>query len=225
MRAASPHHAPGLNRHWFERDGGKRLAHDRELVAEQYPHLLYSTAERVNLRGPLIFPSESGIMTRIAIRIDFPIWYPQCEPLAYDDEKRFPADLDRHLLTDWRCCLWLPTRSRWKPYDPDALLGFLDEVALFFDRQLIYDATGRKKWPGGEYPHRRAGYVEFLKETLVVDQSTLDALAPVLLNRLRPERNGPCPCGSGRKFKKCHALPIWDVQRTIPPEWMTNILS
>ena len=28
---------------------------------------------------------------------------------------------------------------------------FLDEVAIFFDRQLVYDATGGKKWPGGDF--------------------------------------------------------------------------
>jgi preprotein translocase subunit SecA len=22
-----------------------------------------------------------------------------------------------------------------------------------------------------------------------------------------PSRNGPCPCGSGRKYKKCHGAP------------------
>jgi uncharacterized protein YecA (UPF0149 family) len=172
----------------------------------------------------LLLLSDSGITTRVAVRIDFPDRYPELEPTAYDDENRFPPDLDRHLLRDGRCCLWLLARSRWKPYDPDALLTFLDEVALFFDRLLVHDATGRKKWPGGEYPHGRVGYIEFLMETLAVDRSKLDALAPAPLNRARPERNDPCPCGSGRKFKRCHALGIWQVQQTIHSELMTAIL-
>jgi hypothetical protein len=44
------------------------------------------------------------------------------------------------------------------------------------------------------------------------------------LNRTRPERNDPCPCGSGRKFKRCHALGIWQVQRTVQSDLMTAIL-
>src|SRR5579863_1085353 len=154
-------HALGPNSPWFTRDNGKRIAHDRELVAKNYPQLQYEIEEQqpVRLRGRLLFVSGSGITTSVAVRIDFHECYPGLEPKAYDDENTFPAELDRHLLPDGRCCLWLPARSRWKPYDPDALLAFLDEVAVFFDRQLVYDATGRKKWPGGEYPHGRAGYI------------------------------------------------------------------
>jgi hypothetical protein len=179
----------------------------------------------VRLRGLLLFGSDSGITTRVAVRLDFPARYPEQEPTAYDDEGRFPPGLDRHILRDGRCCLWLPPRSRWKPYDLDALLPFLDEVALFFDRQLVYEATGGKKWPGGEYPHGHAGYLEFLQETLTVDRSKIEALAPALLNRARPERNDPCPCGSGRKFKRCHALGIWQLQQTIDSMLMAEILS
>ncbi len=35
-------------------------------------------------------------------------------------------------------------------------------------------------------------------------ESTLDALAPAEPFRPRASRNAPCPCGSGRKYKKCH---------------------
>jgi hypothetical protein len=226
MPVASAHHALGPNSPWFVRDNGRRLARDRELVAKHYPQLLYEIEEQqiVRLRGPLLFQSDSGITTRVAVRVEFPARYPEHEPTAYDDEGRFPPSLDRHILRDGQCCLWLPPRSRWKPYDPDALLPFLDEVALFIDRQLVYDATGSKEWPGGEYPHGRAGYGEFLREILAADRSKLDVLAPVLLNRTRPERNDPCPCGSGRKFKRCHALGIWQVQRTVQSDLMTAIL-
>ena len=226
MPVESYHHALGPNSPWFAKDNGKRLAHDRELVAMHYPQLLYQIEDQqpVILRGPLLFVSDSGITTRVVVRINFPNRYPDLEPTAYDDENMFPADLDRHLLRDGRCCLWLPARSQWKPYDSHALLAFLDEIALFFDRQLVYDATGRKKWPGGEYPHGHAGYIELLKETLAVDRRELEALASALLNRVPPERNDPCPCGSGRTFKRCHALGIWQVQQMIHPELMTAIL-
>jgi hypothetical protein len=226
MRVVSHHHALGPNSPWFAEDNGKRLAHDRELVVKHYPQLLYEMEDQqvARLRGQLLFVSDSGITTRVAVRIDFPDRYPELEPIAFDDENRFPAELDRHLLSDGRCCLWLPVRSRWKQSDPDALLAFLDEVALFFDRQLVYDATGRKNWPGGEYPHGRDGYIEFLIETLAIDRLKLDALAPALLNRTQPERSDPCPCGSGRKFKRCHAVRIWEVQKTIHSGLMTAIL-
>ena len=30
---------------------------------------------------------------------------------------------------------------------------------------------------------------------------------PQLTSAKRPQRNAPCPCGSGKKFKKCHGAP------------------
>jgi hypothetical protein len=162
VRVVLPRPGPGPSNPWFERDSGKRLAHDREIVAANYPQLVYRIdgGQRAQLRGPMLFRSEAGITTRVTVRVDFGDSYPQREPIAYDDDLRFPEGLDRHLLSGGRCCLWLPQRSRWKKDDGDALLAFLDEVAVFFDRQLIYDATGRKKWPGGQYPHGHAGYLE-----------------------------------------------------------------
>src|SRR6476660_6918457 len=114
MRVASHHHALGVTRPWFAKDNGKRLGHDGELVAKHYPELRYETEEQraVRLRGPLPLLSDSGITTTVGVRIEFPNCYPESEPIAYDDQKMFPADLDRHLLLDGRCCLWLPPRSR-----------------------------------------------------------------------------------------------------------------
>ena len=34
---------------------------------------------------------------------------------------------------------------------------------------------------------------------------------------MRPGRNDPCPCGSGKKFKDCHYLEVQKNLRTAKP--------
>src|SRR5215469_8545188 len=74
----------------------------------------------------------------------------------YDAARRFlpkPGGrlVDRDLGSDGQCCLWLDPESRWDSRESSALRLFLDELAVFFDRRLIYDLT--HEWPGRSYSH------------------------------------------------------------------------
>ncbi len=125
---------------WFERQGGDLLRAEQALVQEHYPSLtfhVYSDSGMMHLTGDLILRSDCGVPTEIPIRIEFPVNYPNREPTAYDAASRFPTNLDRHILKDGQFCLWLPPCSPWSPTDPRRLLRFLDEVAVFLDRQLV----------------------------------------------------------------------------------------
>jgi len=203
---------------WYERaSGAARLSHDRALVAGHYPTLSYRINEgegRVYLEGPLIYVAGCGIPTEVELRVDFPFDYPNGEPLAFDAADRFlPHDMDRHFSTkEGCCCLWLPPKSRWDPKDPDALLTFLDEVVVFFDRQLVYEAGGRVAWPGGEHAHGDVGYLEWVAEEFGGDTAAVTALAPVFSGAVSVGRNDPCPCGKGIKFKRCHAPAVERVR-------------
>jgi len=205
---------PGPSKPWYERDGGQRLKADRKLVAECYPGLEFRidrSDERVSLEGKIILLAECGIPTEISTRVIFPRLYPLYEPTAFDAENRFRAlggkrRIDRHILESGQCCLWLPPRSPWDPRNPAALLSFLDELAVFFDRQLVYEVTG--VWPGAEYGHGENGYVEFIAEKLGEPRETLKRLLPVITMDVCIGRNDLCPCGSNKKFKRCHLNPI-----------------
>jgi hypothetical protein len=102
-------------------------------------------------------------------------------------------------------CLWLPPCSPWDSADPLALRHFLDQLAIFFDKQLTYDLTGDWAWPA--YAHEVEGYVEFVKEQLGNDMALVEALLRVITLKTSVGPNEQCPCASGTKFKKCH-LPI-----------------
>ena len=215
---------------WYEKGvGPARLTHDKGLVAAGYPTLEYYTeadTDHLYLEGVLTYDSESGIRDHIKTRIVFPAFYPEQEPRAYDIANYFPHTLERHFYKDsyseGRCCLWLPPKSKWKPDDPNAILIFLDELVMFFERQLIFDATG--KWPGPQYGHGYNGYKEWVKEVLNVDGQSLGTLTSVLISSAKISRNDPCPCGSLIKYKNCHLHRIEHIRREIDRSILTAIL-
>lgn len=168
------------------------------------------------LEGDFVLRAECGIPTTIRIRIRFPSGYPLSEPTAYDSEAFFPRDVDRHILSSGAFCLWLPPCSPWDEADPDvSLLRFLDEVTVFLERQLVYDATGGKQWPGPHYRHGKYGYLDFMLSILEGNKELLTALLPAILRKISPGRNDVCPCGSQLKYKRCHAGLVEDIVRRI----------
>lgn len=196
-------------RRWFEQDeGDERLARDRALINRDYPDLKYGLNYRLRkvfLDGVITLRAECGLPTQIKTRIVFPDAYPEHEPMAFEIGDMFPHILDRHFFPNGRCCLWLPIKSEWKPCETTALLGFLDQVATFFERQLIYDASPNKRWAWGEWGHEIRGYIEFVQETLEVDTSLVSNFAGLLSGKESISPASNCPCESGKKFKYCHA--------------------
>ena len=216
---------------WYEKGSGPaRLAHDKIIVEREYPALTFQTEEDtldLYLEGVLVYESKSGIRDEITTRVVFPPFYPDQEPRAYDIANRFPHTLERHFYEDsyreGRCCLWLPPKSKWSVHDPEALLKFLDELVMFFERQLIFDATG--KWPGPQYEHGYDGYKQWAQELLGADERLLALVTPLLLSSSKISRNEICPCGSNTKYKKCHLQTVDQIRREVPTEILTKALQ
>jgi len=216
---------------WHERDGGLRLAHDCALLNQLHPQLSYRVDPEtgfVCLHGNLEYQLACNVPTWVAVRIVFPHDYPRSEPVAYDEENRFPHIADRHFYANGRCCLWLPPESSWKPSDGDALVEFVDQVALFFDRQLVCEAQPSHRhiqWPGGERAHGVTGYLEYVRDVLGGDEGAVAALVPILVGRRRIGRNRQCPCGSARKYKKCHLDRVELARRKFSVDELTKLLE
>jgi hypothetical protein len=161
------------------------------------------------LKGNFILQADCGVPTEILVRIVFPMDYPDLEPAAYDAVGKFPVSDDRHIVTGGRFCLWLPPCSRWDKDDSNRLLRFLDEVAVFLERQLVYDVTG--VWPGAQYKHRAEGYEEFMLCVLGGREDYFRIFFPVILGQEHLGRNSLCLCGSRKKYKRCHAQAIDEI--------------
>jgi hypothetical protein len=201
---------------WFERDAGDtRLSHDRKLLGEKYPDLQFALDFRLLkavLRGSITLTEErSGIPNTIKTRIIFPDNYPDTEPFAFDDGDHFPHIGDRHFYTTGLCCLWLPLESQWRKGEVNGLLNFVDQVSIFFERQLIYDASGM--WAWGERGHNEKGYIEFLEDKLGGDYSSIKVFLPLLLEQTFVGRK--CPCGSRRYYESCHKHKVEEIKEAI----------
>ncbi len=215
---------------WHERDGGFRLAHDQELLSARYPRLAFSVdpeTKRVSAQGTIDYKLCCDVPTSVAVRIEFPSAYPNQEPRAYDGENRFPHEADRHFHPDGECCLWLRPESEWESRNPCALAHFLDQVAVFFDRQLICEALPSytaAQWPGGAREHGAAGYLEYVRDEFG-DESLLRALLPALVGKDKIGRNKKCPCGNDVKYKHCHLRRVEEVRRSLNPVEVNRLLK
>lgn len=187
------------------------------MIAGAFPDLAWTVDDatgRASLDGTITLVAEGcGVPTTLAVRVELPRAYPEIEPRAYDAGGAFPHVPDRHFYPDGQCCVWLPPESRWDGDDPNGLHAFLDEVAVFFDRQLVCDATG--VWPGAARGHGFWGYVELVQDLLAGDDALVAALAPVFAGAVAPGRNDPCPCRQGRKYKKCHLSVVESIVRRV----------
>lgn len=203
---------------------------DRALIASSdYAGLKFSidhARSRCLLDGEIVYGSQSGIQTSVSVRVVFPDRYPRDEPRAYDPANRFIHNAHGHFIedreSDGRCCLWLDWDSGWSPSDAGALVAFLDQVALFFHRQLIFEAGGRKEWPGPARGHGERGYYDFLIERLGVDDEGLRPFLPRLEQYGSFPRHGTCPCGSGLAYRDCHLERVAAIVRAVGPanlEW------
>lgn len=187
---------------WYLRDAGARFQRDDAIVRAHYPGLEWKIDEATQLArlgGTVTILESGGIKTPVPTRVDFPYYYWSDEPVAFETTRRFVWDQDRHITPEsGQCCLWLPPLSKWDPNDPNALHTFLDELAVFFDRQLVFESTGR--WPGPSWGHSDDGYWKYVVEQLGGDLTTADKF----IFGLMTGRNEPCPCGGGRHYKRCH---------------------
>lgn len=228
-RLSRPNRMPLKAVPWQKKDGGLRLAQDQAILTVRYPQLAFGAdpvTKRVYIQGSLVYKLACDIPTPIVVRIEFPIDYPCHEPWAYDESDRFRHEADRHFHPDGQCCLWLRPESEWDASKIDALAHFLDQVVLFFHRQLVCEALPAyeaSQWPGGARDHGIAGYLEYVRDKFGGDESLMTTLLPVLVGKKRIGRNEKCPCGKDIKYKRCHLSHVEKVRRSLFPAELNRL--
>lgn len=148
--------------------------------------------------GAFIVSTDAGYPNRVPTEIRFPPDYPGSEPWAIQTPGLFPHIADRHFYANGRCCLWLPVQSPWHRRDQYAFRHFLEQLTFFYHRQLVMDANPGSAFPGLQWDHGAAGYLEYLIREW--------NLPPRAVRRILegPPAADPCPCGSGKSFLRCH---------------------
>ncbi len=130
------------------------------------------------------------------------LWLPE-DPTAHEDDE---LDVGR----DWAYGFFRGVELRETAWD--AWLDehvWIDEIFGLLDRLASGEVIGEDPTAEPEplaYAER-LGIVLELPEILAdLHHHRIDALTPrtQLRRETTPERNDPCPCGSGKKYKKCH---------------------
>ena len=110
--------------------------------------------------------------------------------------------IDLHFFPDGRCCLGISYARKSKLN----IEQFVNELVIPFLYRLSYtnkygiNAAREDLW--GEYSHGDEGYLEYESEIMEIASE-------------KPGRNIPCPCGSGRKYKRCHLDEVEALMRAM----------
>lgn len=137
------------------------------------------------------------VRIRLLVLAHLPKRHPRAFAKTPEISKRtFP--LHPHLNSDGSICAHSASDSM-LPWHGQTVRTFLDYVAIWAVKHHVWQMTGANEqatWLGSALSHNPS-----------------DLLRQV-------GRNDPCPCGSGKKFKRCH-FPICEQQRAaIPVKFM-----
>lgn len=110
--------------------------------------------------------------------------------------------IDLHVSSDdGMCCLGIQYGSQRNL----SIGSFLPKLVIPFFYRLSYTekfglaASRNDLW--GEYSHGEEGITEYLKELSIFAKQ-------------KPSRNDLCPCGSGKKYKRCHQDTVESLKRS-----------
>jgi hypothetical protein len=151
------------------------------------------------IRGAFNVVSEHGhVYETVRLRITYPPNYPTRNqpPSVYleSHHDRWKKSGGSHIEDDWRLCLFVPSESGIDFSETTSLNDLLAVIHTFLFKQRIYQRRlarsrldgGRVEWPGKDRSHGLQGIREAIQDAGGIG------------------RNDPCPCGSGKKFKRCH---------------------
>ena len=197
-------------------EGRSRLARDRDIVRELTPKLRYGPVTGIiKLTGVIdIVDEKTEIIRSIGTRIVFPHDYPRLSPSAFVVGDRFtPRSAARHFRADGSCCLWYArSEDGWNRTDPYALAHFLQQLIIFYDRQLTYDATG--EFPGPSWGHDRPISELYLQDRLGDNESAIAAFRRFRAGAFG-DPDAACHCGSGAPFAQCHLNDFNDLRNRL----------
>ncbi|WP_369016087.1 SEC-C metal-binding domain-containing protein [Armatimonas sp.] len=83
--------------------------------------------------------------------------------------------------------------------------------------------VSERRWPGGERGHGVVGYFQYALDLVGGNVALLFQLLPMTKGGHGRLRNKACPCGSTRKFKRCHLHTVENIARSIKPshrQWL-----
>lgn len=183
-------------------------------VQKRYPDLrLVARNGHALLSGSFPIYHDGDEIDRFLIEVSFPAGIHRL-PSIREIGGRIPKDSDHHVNAGTGdICADIPELIllRGQP----TLVEYLDgPVRNFFLSQIIVESG--KPWPFGQWNHGKKGLLEAYGELLGVTgerpiKEYLDYVA-----RKKVKAHWPCPCGSTRRLRDCHAKQVAELRGRIP---------
>lgn len=194
---------------WFRQH--PELLQDVEHALKHYKWLrLVVKEDVVYVKGTLLVVNE-----RYSIEISFPPDYPNTLPVVRETGGKIPRLVDRHVNeNNGTACVCVP--DEWFIDRTDSSFATFLKIPVnnYFLSQQHYEI--HKKWPFDERKHGKEGILDFYKEHFATDD--LDVIKKYLeyLSQNTIKGHWDCPCGSGKKLRKCHNLKIRKMKEKLP---------
>lgn len=196
-------------------------------VIKKFPNLKITELDGANaLKGILdIRNDQNEIIGSFSVEIRYRMEFPYRFPLLYEVGGDIPNIADRHKYHDGICCITVPPDEILKCKNEISVLTFIEEYAIpYFANQVYY--LQNEKYLNGEYSHGKDGYIEFYTKffkTADVSKWRENVERVNSGTIIKMDRNKPCFCGSGQKYKNCHDKIYYDISRLGTSEILKQI--
>ena len=183
---------------------------EKHLVSaiRKYPNLrIVGNPGSQFLKGILEVPDGiGGIATSYSIEIKSSPLYPYRYPLALEVGGDIPTNADNHKYSNNSLCLGVEAEEVVQCRNGLEVSVFIEKVLIpHLANQYYHHITGSYLQ---EYAHGTAGIRQYYEGVLgEIDPAIWNLLYNAAFVKV-PERNDPCCCGSGRKFKRCHEVAV-----------------
>lgn len=138
------------------------------------------------------------------VRIMIPSNFPKVMPLLFEIGGKIKPTPEFHINPDGSCCLTVPAKEAIILRNGLTIVDFIKKHAIPFLANHTYKQRFGE-YAAGEYGHGINGVVEFYFEVFNSNnlRIVIDGLEASIFSKV-PDRNSPCFCRSGKKYKKCH---------------------
>jgi len=183
-----------------------------------YPtlHAFRNTAGHVEIAGAYVVRGSSGEeLDRYSISIVLLPEFPDKLPIVRETGGRIPWHEDRHVERDGRACVMIE-EDRWHSFPSgSSIIDFIKvPVANYFLSQSYFEEHG--EWPFGEWEHGQEGIFQYYRWLIGTEEDLTVYRFLHVISRHELKRHLECPCGSGKKIKRCCHAKIVKLRRKIP---------
>lgn len=175
----------------------------------------------VRLVGTLAFSAEAKGLERIddayEVELVVPPGFPRELPLVMETAGRIPQNF--HTNDEGSLCLGSPVRQHLELAKSPTLPGFVKLCVIPY----LYGFSFHEKHgqlPFGELDHGLKGIRHDFAELFgVKDHQAAVQMIQLAGTRKRDANKQPCPCGSGRRFGKCHNRRVNTLRKQLGRTW------